>query len=58
METGPATGPPPPVSSDLAEALVSASEKDLKGQNAPGKDGGDSGAPKKEKTEKERTDPS
>lgn len=58
MKTGPASGPPPPVSSEAAEALVSASEKDPKGHNAPGKDGGDSGAPKKEKTDKERTDPS
>lgn len=52
-KTGPVSGQPPPVSAEATEALVSASEKDPQGQNAPGRDGGDAEAPKKQKTEKE-----
>jgi valyl-tRNA synthetase len=57
MKTGPVSGQPPPVSAEATEAIVSASEKDLQGQNVPGRDGGDAEAPKKEKTAKERTQP-
>jgi len=35
--------------------IAASAEKDLKGTNEPGQDGGDSEAPKKAKTEKERT---
>ena len=54
-KTGPATGQPPPVSTETAAALVSSSDNDPIGQNAPGKDGGEKDAGKKQKTEKERT---
>ena len=54
-KTGPVSGQPPAVAAETTEALVSASEKDPQGQNAPGRDGGDAEAPKKQKTEKERT---
>ncbi|KAF2146525.1 uncharacterized protein K452DRAFT_294091 [Aplosporella prunicola CBS 121167] len=37
-KTGPATGPPPPVSSEAASAIVDASQKDAMGQHAPGQD--------------------
>ena len=61
MKTGPVTEPPPPVSSELKDALVSSSEQDPKGHNAPGQEdlsqGATDGSGKKEKTEKERTDP-
>ena len=52
-KTGPISGQPPPVSSEATEAIISSAEKDPKGINAPGQDGGDSDAPKKVKTEKE-----
>ena len=54
--TGPVTGPPPAVGSDSKNAILNAAENDPTGQSAPGKDGGDKEAPKKEKTEKECTD--
>ncbi|KAF2088336.1 valyl-tRNA synthetase [Saccharata proteae CBS 121410] len=52
-KTGPATGPPPPVSSETAAAAISASENDPVGQQAPGKDGASADGEKKPKTEKE-----
>jgi len=57
MKTGPVTEQPPPVSQEVAADVVSAAEKDPKGHNAPGQDSvaEASGEPKKEKTEKERT---
>ena len=57
MKTGPVTGQPPPVSSEVTEAILKSSEQDPQGQNAPGQDGGDKDAGKKVKTEKERTGP-
>ena len=59
MKTGPVTEPPPPVSQEIASDLISASEKDPKGLNAPGQDtvGETGGEPRKEKSEKERTKP-
>ena len=41
MKTGSVSGPPPPVSSDIIDDIVSASEKDTMGVNAPGQEGGD-----------------
>ncbi|KXS96898.1 hypothetical protein AC578_6221 [Pseudocercospora eumusae] len=52
-KTGPATGQPPPPSAESKNAILEAANGDIKGQSAPGKDGGDANAPKKEKTEKE-----
>ena len=52
-KTGPATGQPPPPSDETKAAIMEAANGDVKGQSAPGKDGGDPNAPKKEKTEKE-----
>lgn len=49
------SGQPPALSAETTEALISSAEKDPQGQNAPGQDGGDANAPKKQKTEKERT---
>lgn len=54
-KTGPVSGQPPSLSTEATEALVSSSQKDPQGHNAPGRDGGDAEAPKKQKTEKERT---
>ncbi|GIZ43737.1 hypothetical protein CKM354_000695400 [Cercospora kikuchii] len=51
--TGPATGQPPAPSAESKAAILDAANSDVKGQSAPGKDGGDPNAPKKEKTEKE-----
>jgi valyl-tRNA synthetase len=49
------SGQPPAPSAETTEALLSSAQKDPQGQNAPGQDGGDAEAPKKQKTEKERT---
>ncbi|KAB2574020.1 Aminoacyl-tRNA synthetase class I conserved site [Lasiodiplodia theobromae] len=38
-KTGPATGPPPPVSSETAAAVAESAKQDPVGQQAPGKDG-------------------
>jgi len=54
-KTGPVSGRPPPVSSEATDAILSSANSDAKGVNAPGQDGGDKDAPKKVKTEKERT---
>ena len=54
-KTGPVSGQPPALSAETTDALISSAEKDPQGQNAPGQDGGDAEAPKKQKTEKERT---
>lgn len=54
-KTGPVSGQPPALSAEATDAIVAASEKDPKGTNVPGQDGGDSEGPKKAKTEKERT---
>lgn len=51
--TGPTTGAPPPPSADTKAAVAGATAQDTVGQSAPGQDGGDKDAPKKEKTEKE-----
>lgn len=37
-QTGPTTGPPPPVSDDTKKALLEAAEGDPMGQQVPGKD--------------------
>lgn len=50
------SGQPPAVSADATADILSSAEKDPKGENAPGQDGGDANGPKKVKTEKERTD--
>jgi len=50
------TGPPPPVSSESKNAILQAAQQDVTGQSAPGQDGGDKEAPKKQKTEKECMD--
>ncbi|KAH0253577.1 valyl-tRNA synthetase-like protein, partial [Aureobasidium melanogenum] len=52
-KTGPVSGQPPAPSAETTEALLSSAQKDPQGQNAPGQDGGDAEAPKKQKTEKE-----
>ncbi|KAL1311633.1 hypothetical protein AAFC00_001743 [Neodothiora populina] len=53
-KTGPVTGQAPPVSSEAAQDILAASEKDPKGTNVPGQAGGEgSEAPKKAKSEKE-----
>lgn len=51
--TGPTTGAPPATSADTKAAIAGAAANDTLGQSAPGRDGGDQEAPKKEKTEKE-----
>ena len=62
MKTGPVTEPPPPVSEETTAALLASSEQDPKGHHAPGQvgvaQGAADGAPKKEKSEKERTESS
>ena len=58
IKTGPVTEPPPPVSKEVTSDILANSEKDPKGHNTPGQDGvaaAADGEPKKEKTEKERT---
>ena len=52
-KTGPVTGQPPPPSDDAKAAILEAANGDLKGHNAPGKDGGDKAGEKKVKSEKE-----
>jgi valyl-tRNA synthetase len=52
-KTGPATGQPPPPSNETKAALMEAANGDVKGQSAPGKDGGDAEGAKKEKSERE-----
>lgn len=49
--TGPVTGPPPAVSEETKKDILE--NADATGQSAPGRDGGDANAPKKEKTAKE-----
>ena len=56
-KTGPITGPPPEVSSEITAALQGAQKKDPLGQHEGGQDGGDKEAGTKLKSEKERTDP-
>ncbi|KAF2482268.1 tRNA synthetases class I-domain-containing protein [Neohortaea acidophila] len=51
--TGPQSGQPPPPSNETKDAVLQAANGDLKGQNAPGQDGGDKSAEKKVKSEKE-----
>ncbi|USW54204.1 Putative aminoacyl-tRNA synthetase, class I, valine-tRNA ligase [Septoria linicola] len=51
--TGSSTGQPPAPSAESKAAILEAANGDVKGQSAPGKDGGDPNAPKKAKTEKE-----
>lgn len=51
--TGPATGAPPAPSAESKAAILEAANSDIIGNSAPGKDGGDADAPKKEKSEKE-----
>lgn len=41
IETGPISGPPPPVSADTVAELLAASKKDPLGQHEGGKDGDD-----------------
>lgn len=57
-KTGPVTGAPPPVSDESKNAILQASNEDVVGQSAPGQDGGDKDAGKKQKSEKECTDDS
>jgi valyl-tRNA synthetase len=52
-KTAPVSGEPPAVSNDTKAAILQAAGQDKIGQSAPGQDGGDSSAPKKEKTAKE-----
>ena len=54
-KTGPTSGQPPPISSEAKDAIMASSEQDVTGQSAPGRDGGEKGAAKKQKSEKERT---
>lgn len=51
--TGPVSGQPPPPSQETKDALLGAANGDLKGHNAPGKDGGDKDGEKKEKSERQ-----
>lgn len=53
MKTGPATGQPPPVSSETTAALIGAQKTDALGQSQGGQDRGDKEAPQKFKSEKE-----
>ncbi|KAK3054361.1 hypothetical protein LTR09_004629 [Extremus antarcticus] len=52
-KTGPVSGQPPPPSDDTKSAILEAANGDLKGHNAPGKDGGDKAEGTKQKSEKE-----
>ena len=52
-KTGPVSGQPPPPSNETKDALLAAANGDVKGHNAPGKDGGDKDSEKKQKSEKE-----
>ena len=56
-KTGPISGQPPPVSSEVTDALVGAAENDSMGQHQGGHDGPDKESDKKAKSEKQRTDP-
>lgn len=38
MKTGAVSGPPPPVSSDVADDIASSSEQDPKGTSVPGEE--------------------
>ena len=58
VKTGPVTGQPPPVSSEITAALLGASNSDPIRQRDGGQDGGDTSEGKKIKSEKERMDPS
>ena len=53
LKTGPASGQPPPVSSDTTSALRDASKSDAIGQHEGGKDDGDKSAGAKVKSAKE-----
>lgn len=54
-KTGPVTGHPPPVDEDSKSAILGASKSESIGQNAPGRDGGDTDAePKAESEDKLR----
>lgn len=53
LKTGPASGQPPPVSSDTTSALLGASKSDAIGQHEGGKDDGDKAAGTKVKSAKE-----
>ena len=53
LKTGPASGQPPPVSSDTSSALLGASKSDAIGQHEGGKDDGDKAAGSKVKSAKE-----
>lgn len=55
--TGPITGQPPQVMSEVTAALIGAQKKDPLGQHIGGQDGGDEDGEKKIKSEKECTDP-
>lgn len=52
-KTGPVSGQPPPPSDDTKATVLEAANGDMKGHNAPGKDGGDRDGEKKEKSERE-----
>ena len=56
-KTGPVSGPPPQVSEETTSAILGAAKSDPLGQHSGGQDGGDKGADKKIKSEKERTSP-
>ena len=53
IKTGPASGQPPPVSSETTAAILGASQEDLTHQHEAGKDGGDKQAITKGKSAKE-----
>jgi valyl-tRNA synthetase len=52
-QTGPVSGAPPKLSDDTKDAILNAASEQHVGQSAPGKDGGDKDAGKKQKSEKE-----
>ena len=56
-KTGPTSGPPPKASSATKAAIADSLKADPLGQHAGGKDGGDTKADTKVKSEKERTSP-
>jgi valyl-tRNA synthetase len=53
VKTGPISGQPPPVSEEVQDQILQASETNGIGQSTPGRDGGDKDAGKKVKSEKE-----